>query len=152
MDEGGSMCLIVDADRMGLFLATPEHTDAKPIHTWLRRGVGRLVYSTGGKFDSEVYRRARERLAAYARAGRAKFFPEDAFRPDVRRLNAAGMLRSNDAHVLALARASRTRPLYTGDDKLKADFKNAQIISDPRGKIYSGARNQKLLNTNACPT
>ena len=146
------MCLIVDASRMGIFLETPEHTDAKPIHTWLRRGAGRLVYSTGGKFDSEIYRRARERLTAYARAGRAKLVPEDAFRDDVQQLQTGGSLRSNDAHVLALARVGRARLLYTGDKDLQADFKDGQIISGPRGKIYSGAKNRRLLNANACPT
>ena len=145
------MCLIVDADRMGIFLETPEHEDAKPVHEWLRRGVGRLVYSTGGKFDSELYRRAQELLGTYRRAGRATFVPEDSFRDDVRRLQADVSLRSNDAHVLALARASRARLLYTGDKDLQADFKDGQIISDPRGKIYSRAKNRRLLNANACP-
>ena len=145
------MCLIVDADRMGIFLETPEHEDAEPVHRWLRRGVGRLVYSTGGKFDSELYKRARELLGAYRRAGRATFVPEEAFENDARRLEAEASLRSNDAHVLALARASRARLLYTGDKDLRADFKDAQIISRPRGKIYSGAKNRLLLNANACP-
>ena len=146
------MCLIVDADRMGVFLETPEHEDARPVHEWLRRGVGRLVYSTGGKFDAELYQRARELLGAYRRAGRATFVPEDTFRDDAHRLNEDVELRSNDAHVLALARASRARLLFTGDKRLKADFKDAQIISKPRGKIYSGAKNSQLLNANACPT
>ena len=135
---------------MGNFLQEPEHADAKPIHAWLRRGVGRLVYSTGGKFDSELYRRGRERLGAYRRAGRATFVPEDTFRDDALRLKEEAALRSNDAHVLALARASRARLLYTGDRRLIADFKNARIISG--GKIYSGAKNRDLLNANACPS
>lgn len=145
------MCLIVDADRMGIFLETPEHSDAKPIHAWLRRGVGRLVYSTGGKFDSELYRRARELLGSYRRAGRATLIPEDTFRDDADRLNEEAELRSNDAHVLALARASRARLLYTGDKSLQDDFRDPHIISNPRGKIYSGAKNRRLLNANACP-
>ncbi len=146
------MCLIVDADRMGIFLETPEHADAKPVHQWLRRGVGRLVYSTGGKFDSELYRRARELLGAYRRAGSATLVPEDTFRDDALRLKEEARLRSNDAHVLALARASRARLLYTGDKSLQDDFRDPQIISNPRGKIYSGAKNRRLLNANACPS
>ena len=145
------MCLIVDANRMGDFLAEPPHDDAKPIHKWLRGGTGNLVYSTGGKFDTEIYRGARDKLEEYARAGRAKLIPESTFRDDARWLEASGKLRSNDAHVLALARAGRARLLYTGDDDLKADFKDTAIIAGPRGKIYSGARNSRLLNATACP-
>lgn len=83
------------------------------------------------------FRRARERLGAYRRAGRATLVPGDSVREDVLRLKEDAGIRSNDAHVLALARASRARLLYTGDNKLEADFKNDQIISGPRRKIYS---------------
>ena len=136
---------------MGRFLAEPAHDDAKPIHRWLQRGIGKLVYSTGGKFDTEIYRRARKKLERLYQAGRAKLIPESAFRDDVHWLETSGKLCSNDAHVLALARAGRARLLYTGDDKLKADFKDAAIIAGPRGKIYSGAKTSRLLNANACP-
>lgn len=41
------MCIIVDADRLGAFLANPVDADAAPVRDWLNRG-GRIVYSTGG--------------------------------------------------------------------------------------------------------
>ena len=136
---------------MGRFLAEPAHDDAKPIHRWLQGSRGRLVYSTGGKFDTEIYRGAQKKLSEYVRAGTAKLIPESVFRDDAHRLRTGGKLRSNDAHVLALARAGRARLLYTGDDNLKADFKDAAIIASPRGKIYSGAKNSRLLSATACP-
>ena len=143
------MCLIVDTDRMARFLAIPEHPDATPIHQWLRRGVGRVVYSVDGSFEHELSRSMRDRLRDYARAGRARFIPGARFLEDEQRLRDEGILQSNDAHVLALARASGARLLYTGDTDLKTDFKNTEIVR-PKGKIYSGAKNKGLLNANTC--
>jgi len=58
--------------------------------------------------------------------------------------------RSDDIHILALARAGGARLLYTEDKDLKKDFKNKAIIDDPRGKIYSGAKNKRLLKRGVC--
>ena len=145
------MCIIVDADRMSIFLADPEHSDAAPIHTWLRRGRGKLVYSTGDKFRCELRGRAtKERLAALVQAGQARFLPPSSVEEQERQLKAEGVCRSNDRHVLALARASGTRLLFTGDAALQTDFKDRKILANPRGRIYSGARNRQLLNSTIC--
>lgn len=42
---------------------------------------------------------------------------------------------SDDEHVLALARVSGARLLYTEDKELIEDFKNSRILS-PRGKVF----------------
>ena len=39
--------------------------------------------------------------------------------------------------MLALARATSVRLLYTDDRDLIADFKNKKFIDPPRGKVYS---------------
>ena len=139
------MCIIVDANRLGA-LANPDDADAKPVRAWLNRG-GRIVYSTAGAFAREVGRRA---LLTYDRAGKATRVPVARFADDERSLRADADLRSNDSHVLALARAARVRLLYTGDKNLMADFKNKKFIDRPRGKIYSSAANKRLLTRSAC--
>lgn len=146
------MCMIVDANSLGKFLADPPDEDALPIHDWLyrRRGAGTLVYSTGGKFDQELGNKARRRLADYARAGKARLVPAKRIAQDEADLSASGQLRSDDPHVLALARVSGARLLYTADHALVADFKNADLIGSPRGKVYSGAANANLLTSSAC--
>lgn len=68
----------------------------------------------------------------------------------MRALQGTGQLRSNDPHILALARASGARLLYTADKDLIADFKNPRIVSRPRGKVYSGAANARLLAGASC--
>lgn len=144
------MCMIVDTNRLGDFLAKPETPDAAPIHQWLRRGWGKLVFSVGGAFATELYPAAKDRLLEYDRGGRAKRFADEEVEDEARRLESAGVVRSNDAHVLALARVSRARLLYSGDVALIADFKDRKIIREPRGKIYSGAKNEGLLTRDAC--
>ena len=144
------MCIIVDTDRQGQFFSDPPHPDARPIHDWIRR-KGRLVYSTGGRFASELGEPAKRRLADYFRKGIAKRIPHDGFRDDERHLEETGNLRSNDAHILALARQSGARLLYTGDHDLMKDFKDRKVLTGPRGRVYSDARNRRLLTRKACP-
>ena len=147
------MCIIVDANRMGAFLADPPEEDAAPVRRWIDTGRGSVVYSTGGKFAEEIQGRARQRLLRYSQAGRAKFVPEDRFIDDQNTLER--QIRSDDPHVLALARAAGVRLLYTRDADLIADFKDKAFLDKafldrPRGKIYTGAANANLLTRSAC--
>ena len=144
------MCIIVDTNRLGAFLADPPDDDSRPIHKWLDRGAGSIVYSTGGKFAEEIQGRVKAKLANYVRAGRAKLIPGSLFADDERNLKARADLRSDDPHVLALARAAGVRLLYTGDNNLISDFKNKRFIDCPRGKVYSGANNAGLLTRSVC--
>ena len=146
------MCIIVDTNRLGAFLAEPADEDSRPIRRWLDRGAGSIVYSTGGKFAQEIQGRAKAKLADYVRAGRAKLIPESRFAADERILKARPELRSNDPHVLALAKAAGVRLLYTADRNLISDFKDKRFIDQPRGKVYSGAHNAGLLTGSVCPS
>ena len=144
------MCIIVDASRLGIFLAELPREDAAPIRQWLDTRGGSLVYSTGSQFANELGHKAKRRLAEYNRIGKARLVPASRFAEDEAQLKASGKLRSNDPHVLALARASGARLLYTGDPDLIADFKDRRLVRNPRGKIYSSAANADLLTDNAC--
>ena len=145
------MCIIVDTNKLGAFLADPADEDSRPIRKWLDRGAGSIVYSTSGKFAQEIQGRVRARLAGYARAGKAKLIPESRFADDERNLKAHPDLRSDDPHVLALARAAGVRLLYTADRNLISDFTDKRFIDQPRGKVYSSKRNaRRLLIGSAC--
>ena len=110
------------------------------------------MYSTGSAFADEVKGMARRRLADYVRDGRAIVVAKERFTEDEASLRRRSDLRSDDPHVLALARVSGARLLYTGDTDLIADFKDKKIIDSPRGKVYSGAANTNLLTRSACAT
>lgn len=145
------MCIIVDANRLGGFLAEEPHADAAPIRRWLDRGAGSLVYSTGGKFAKELGGKALRKLADYSRAGRARSVDATRLAEQEAELKASGkQLRSDDPHVLALARASGARLLYTADSDLIEDFKDRRLVRNPRGKVYSGAANADLLTDQTC--
>ncbi len=144
------MCIIVDANRLGTFLSDPANEDAAPIRDWLDRRGGRIVYSTGGAFAREVGRQTRAKLFTYVQAGKAQVVSADRFADDERGLRERTDLRSDDPHVLALARWTRVRLLYTGDPDLVADFKNKRLVDGPRGKVYSSAANANLLTRAAC--
>ena len=146
------MCIIVDANKLGGFLAESPQEEAAPIRRWLdrRTGAGILIYSTGGKFADELGYHAKRKLEDYYRAGRAQLVPASRFAKDEAELKASGELRSDDPHVLALARESGARLLYTGDNELITDFTNSRIIHKPRGKVYSGAANASLLTKSVC--
>lgn len=142
------MCMIVDASRLGVFLAEPVHEDSVPIRKWLDERGGRIVYSTAGKFADEVVGKARTKLEAYYQAGKAEYVPLEHFEEDARTL--ASQIRSNDPHIIALARAKGVRLLYTGDGDLANDFKDKSLIDRPRGKVYSRASHAHLLTRSAC--
>ncbi|MDE0226675.1 MAG: hypothetical protein OXP28_16320 [Gammaproteobacteria bacterium] len=140
--------MIVDASRLGRFLSEPAHEDSVPIRKWLDEQGGRIVYSTAGKFADEVVGKVRTKLEAYYRAGKAVYVPRERFEQDAETL--APQIRSNDPHVIALARAAGVRLLYTGDGALRDDFKDKRFIDQPRGKVYSRAGNANLLTRSVC--
>ena len=144
------MCIIVDASRMGDFI-NPKHQDSAPIRNWLQNR-GRLVFSTGGRFTEEVgkSKKYKQKLVEYLRSGRAELIPCERFASDEDILKNSNLLNSNDPHVLALARHTGTRLLYTGDFKLIQDFKNNKVINKPRGKVYSNLTNANLLTGAVC--
>lgn len=144
------MCIIVDANVIGGMLGDPANVDAAPVRRWIESGRGRIVYSTEGRFGSEIVGKARAKLQQYYQAGKAIFVPHGDFREMEVRLLRDGGLRSNDFHVIALAQATHVRLLYTRDAELMKDFKNKMIINNPPGKVYSGRRNKHLLERSSC--
>ena len=109
-----------------------------------------MVYTIGDQFEKEIKDRALDWLSEREKAGRARLIPEENLRGELRRLESSSRLRSDDAHVLALACVSGARLLYTGDRALMDDFRDPEIVPRPRGKIYSGAKNARLLTADAC--
>ena len=138
------MCMIVDANVLGMFLLRPEHPDIAPIYEWLQCGWGGIVYSNGGKFKKEINDQTRDRLTKLYQAGRAKQVPWDEVKQHEVEF---GDIRSNDPHILALARTAGVRLLYTRDKNLRRDFKNEQLIG---GAIYRDCRDAGLLTEDAC--
>lgn len=144
------MCIIVDANRMADFYG--HAADAQPVLDWLLGRDGGLVL--GGALKDEHEKSTSEHRTRLwlqlKRAGRLYEPPRAEVDAETQALT--GKTASNDAHVLALARLSGARLLYTDDRPLMADWKNKTLLDRPRGSIYQTAKHRPLLRHNrGCP-
>ena len=147
------MCLIIDTNVAPLALCDPAHPEFEPVHRSLF-GAGRpeqnLVY--GGALASEYDKSGRisHAVEELRRAGRA--WREDDGAVDAETRHITSQCKSNDPHIIALARVSGVRLLCTHDKNsgLMADFKRKTLIDKPRGRIYTRRKNSDLLSAK-CP-
>jgi len=132
------MCAIIDANVANeVFGPAPTEAGAEFLK-WLQGRKGRLI--TGGKNHRELkqcskgYRKwEKEALLS----GLVAIKRDRAVALQENKLKQTSSPQSNDSHILALAQLSGARLLFTNDHNLHKDFKNKQVIDQPRGKIYS---------------
>ena len=134
------MCIIVDSNQWGDFLKYKE--DMKPIHQWLENQNGKLVYSNHETFKREINQKT---FIEYSRAGKTKFFSSEKVNSEIEKIQNQYTLKSNDMHILGLAKASNTKVLCTHDKKLHEDFKN--VI---HGRVYQNESHRHLLTKDIC--
>lgn len=125
--------------------------DLLPLWRWIDDGKGRLA--VGGQLTEELNRvaSAGRQLRSWRQAGIA--FREDSEKIEAEQKQIEGQCSSDDAHVIALARASGARILCSGDRKLHADFRDPALINNPRGSIYQTAdhADDVLRHQGRCP-
>ena len=147
------MCAIIDANVMFEVFGDGRTARGQILHEWLTRGrTGRLV--VGGKLLRELSqsRAFKMWLAAATPAGRARRIRDAVVDEETESIRAGENCRSNDYHVIALARVSGARLLFTNDRTLEQDFKDRSLVSDPRGKIYKTPDHGHLLDQqDLCP-
>lgn len=143
------MCAIIDNSVVGDLFRTTKSKKLPAAHEFLRRiNDRRFPIVAGGKLLSEELGSYGNFLRWWQQAvlsGHGRHVSDVAVRKETRRLERQGGYRSNDPHVLALARVSGARLLYTNDRDLQLDFKNTQLISSPAGKIYTTLGNRNGL-------
>jgi len=148
------VCLIVDNSVRDRVFFKPEDRDFQDLHSCLMgngRPVVKIVY--GGELRREYLRRKdmMEQLAALDRKGQAKIISDAEVDNETKAVKATGLCRSNDEHVIALARVGRVRLLCASDNDLKRDFRNKALIDEPRGKIYDRRSHDALLREFCTP-
>jgi len=145
------MCLILDTDIAHHF-NSPMQPDASKVLDWVEKRGGCIVY--GGKNADELFNAGPEikrLLLNLSRAGRAKQVLKSRVELETDAVLATGLCRSNDPHIIALARTSNARVLFSHDANLHIDFKNAQLLAKPRGVVYQNENQTHLLrHTNSC--
>ena len=142
------MCLIVDNSVRDRVFFKADDRDFQDLHSCL---VGdelpsvRIVY--GGKLRREYLTslKVMKRLAELDRKGQARAVSDALVDQETAALRASGLCRSNDVHVIALARVGKVRMLCACDNDLKRDFKTKALIDNPRGKVYDRRSHKELL-------
>ena len=142
------MCAIVDASVVGKVFNPNRSGAAEQFYDWINVGEGRLV--VGGEVLEELssnsnFRKWRQQAI---QAGRIKTVNEDDIERSLKKLkDEQPPCKSNDAHILALARASGARLLYSDDGALQQDFKNGKLIKNPRGTVYSTLTREDFMDS-----
>lgn len=146
------MCVIIDANVRDRVLSMSPTPEAIEVIRWIEEKQGSVVYG-GTKLCEELLasRKAIRAMRTWKQAGRAYQFPDDLVDGEAHRIRGLGVAKSDDFHILALARISGARTLYSSDQALHDDFKNPRLVSDPGGAVYQRVEHSHLLShTNSC--
>ena len=141
------MCAIVDNNvRDQVFGANSQSPAGRFFLEWLSQGRGKLVI--GGQLLRELndYGDFKRWLRTALARNTALAVADDRVDAETETLRARGDCTSDDEHILALARISGARLLFTNDQALQQDFTNRAIIRNPRGKIYPNEGYRDFLN------
>ena len=138
--------IIVDVNAAHNVFAMPPRKQWKDLQESLTRGKPFDVVAVhGGGLTREYQGKGIWQICIELnRVGRMRLFKDSLVDDETQVVRKLGICKSNDAHVIALARVSHCRLLCSEDGNLKQDFKNQRLIN-PRGKIYGGNSHNHLL-------
>ena len=130
------MCAIVDANVVGQVFGNHPSQGGRYFLDWLNT-KGKL--SVGGELLRELSKDHNfvVWLRTALRLGRARKINDQDVDAEAKRLRGQQICRSNDHHVLALARVSGARLLFTNDLMLPDDFRDRQIVGGAKGRVYT---------------
>jgi predicted nucleic acid-binding protein len=144
------MCMIVDAN-VAADLCRPQLTpDAKAVVDWLETRGGQIVH--GGRLTNELITNARVSrwLRSLSQAGRAIQIASTTVAAEATAIQQSFNCASNDTHIIALARVSGARLLFSRDHDLHTDFTNPTLVNQPRGSVYQNVTHRHLLSNASC--
>ena len=140
------MCAIIDNNvRHEVFGGHDAQTPAgKFFLDWVESPRGRLVI--GGELRRELseYGRFLTWMRTATRRNVVHSIDDERVDNETQSLQKQGVCNSNDAHVVALAKVSGARLLFTNDVLLQEDFRNPSIIRGTRGRIYTTRRHSDV--------
>ena len=142
------MCAIVDNDVSHQVFGNGRTEAGQFFLDWLTRGNGGILVA-GGKLLTELSQSSEFRriFSERLQAGRARRISDESVNADEDVLRSQGLCKSNDTHVLALARVSGARLLFTNDRDLQDDFREGSIVGGTRGRIYTTREYQDVRNS-----
>ena len=144
------MCIILDTNEFGEFKKRDKgkkDEDMKPIWSWLDGEHGKIVYSPTEKIKGEWLRGGmKNHMRTLNQAGKLKLVPAEDVQAKANVLGQTRALKSNDAHIIALALIARVKVLVSNDKTLHTDFRN--IVG---GEVYMTKDHSHLLRRDTCP-
>lgn len=141
------MCAIVDANAAHQVFGENRPSAGVEFFNWISSGTGSLVI--GGKLREELNQMSsfKEWQKEAILSGRVILAEDNIVLAEAMNLSDSGLCQSDDEHVIALARLSGARLLFSNDYKLQRDFKDKKLIDEPRGSIYSTLQNRNVAST-----
>ena len=109
---------------------------------------GQLLSELGGPLKFQIW------LKEALQSGRARILDDESVAAATKAVQDEGICQSNDAHVIALARISGARLLFTNDVQLEKDFKKVihqgKIYTTKLGVELTGVHRRLLSRRNIC--
>lgn len=144
------MCVILDASIAGVLMS---NSDFRPLLGWIDSTPGMIVY--GGRQGEELAKVTdlAKRLRSWSASGHARQIDAERLKSEEAIVREIGLCKSNDVHVIALARVTGARILAADDHNLETDFKNQGLVPSPGGHVYKNQQHSHLLrrgHTKAC--
>jgi hypothetical protein len=109
-----------------------------------------MVYDSALAEEYSSNRDVLSTVLTFDRAGIAKKVADANVALERQRMEGLASLRSDDPHIIALARASGSRVLCSSDGALGADFKDKSFVDKPRGKVFKRVKDHEHLIRNGC--
>lgn len=143
------MCLILDSNKFSDF--ANGKPDMLPVKKWIESG-GRIAYAPTPKLKKEFTgehtpQAFLQLFRDYRRAEKVKIVNEKEVSEEEKKLKKLP-LKSNDSHIIALARIAKVKLLVSSDTDLHKDFTDNNIVG---GKVYQTASHKHLLKEVDCP-
>ena len=141
------MCIIVDANVRDLVFGESRTPASELLLKSIDNRFRRLVI--GGKLSAELmHANAFKQWLVQARLAQlVRELDDESVNRRTDELEKMKVCVSDDEHVIALAQESGARLLYTDDPDLQADFRDRQLIANPRGRVYTTLRYREVRKT-----
>jgi hypothetical protein len=145
------MCIIIDANTLGSVFnsSSANHDEFKPVFDWIWEGKGKIVYG-GTKYKEEVSNsKYLGLITEFRRQGKAVLIDDQSVDQEAERVSKLIVHRDfDDQHLVGLLLVSGCILICSLDKRAYPFFTHTMFFNNPKGrpKIYSGRRNNKLLN------
>ena len=141
--------IIIDANMFGRDMRTEIESEIE------NNGL-KVIGCEGSKLNEELLKSCRERYVEYVRSGRLLDICNDSVSRKIKNIEEKATIRSNDAHIIAIAIAACANTLVTNEkNDLIADFKDIRKLNREAGCMNDnrlGSRTEQKVIRKSSPS